>query len=210
VRIIDLGLIDYDAALAFQRRVHDDVRSGAAASTLVLCRHTPVITLGRNTDPGCLKHSATELERRGIRVTAADRGGQATYHGPGQQVIYAICDLRSSGNDLHAFLRSLEGLALQLLAGLGIQGERAEGKTGVWIGSKKIASIGIGVRGWVTFHGAAVNVKIGDMDNFRCIRPCGMDIEMTSVEEVLGCDVAADVIADAVKRRLGDEKCGLA
>jgi lipoyl(octanoyl) transferase len=210
MRIIDLGLVEYADAYALQRQIHAGVRSGKIPSTLILCRHNPVITVGRSAAIGELRHPRRQIEQRGIRVVDTDRGGRTTYHGPGQQVVYAVCDLRPRGNDLHRFLRSLEELMLGVLTDTGIAGERREGKTGVWIGEKKIASVGIGVAGWVSYHGASVNVKRDDLDGFRSIRPCGMDIEMTCAEDVLGRDVRMDEFTDAITRRMSDEKSCLA
>ncbi len=164
-------------------RMHQAVAERAAdriADTLQLVRHPPVITLGR-------KRGATEsvLVPRDIPVVAVERGGDATYHGPGQLVAYPIFKLGGADRDLHRFLRRLEQTVIAALDGLGVAGERSPGLTGVWVGRRKIASIGVAVRSWVSYHG--VSLDVAPDPGFMAIRPCGMDSQiMTSLEEVLG------------------------
>jgi len=153
---------------------------------LLLVEHPPVITLGRGTRPGSLPLSQPELEKRGVEVFEIERGGDVTFHGPGQLVGYPILDLRRHREDLHWYLRQLEAALIGALEKLGIQAGVNPGLTGVWTGGRKIASIGIHVKQWVTFHGFALNVHT-DLSYFDLIVPCGIkDVIMTSVSRELG------------------------
>ena len=179
----DLGVVPYGEALALQRSLADERIRGAIPDTLLLLEHPPVITLGRGTKPSSLPVDADALRRRGIDVFEIERGGDVTYHGPGQLVGYPIVDLQQHTPDLHWYLRQLEGALIGALASLGVQAGRSQGYTGVWTGGRKIASIGIHVRQWVTWHGFALNVTT-DLSPFSLIVPCGIpDVEMTSVEK---------------------------
>ena len=210
IPLFDLGLIEYEAGLDFQKKLHLRVRNGLCGSCLVICRHFPVITVGRSTRPGWLRADAGKLDALRIRVIESDRGGEVTYHGPGQQMIYPIFDLRFFRNDLHAFLRGLETAVVGILAGLGIRGQTKEGLTGVWHEGKKISSIGIGVRGWVSYHGIAINILKDDLANYSFIRPCGMDIQMTSAESVLGSRPDFRELTRIIQRRLCHDQSYLA
>jgi lipoate-protein ligase B len=144
--------------------------------------------------------STAELDSRGIIVAEAGRGGDVTYHGPGQLVGYPIVDLATRGRDLHAYLRSLEEVLIQTLAAFGLPGERIAGKTGVWVRGEKIASIGVGVRRWIAWHGFALNVS-ADLSGFAAIVPCGLPgISMTSLERLLGRPVSLPEVEEEVVR----------
>ena len=197
----DLGLVDFKKAWDFQKEVFLKVKEGSKDPTLILCRHYPVVTLGRSAKKENCKISETELKDRGIQVYSADRGGDITYHGPGQQMLYFILDLKYFKNDIHLFLRYLEGMAIDVLSRFGISSQRKSGFSGVWIGDKKVSSVGITVRNWITYHGLAINVKADDLANFSLIRPCGMDIDMTSMETVLGTEVSFWKVKDGLVRR---------
>ena len=148
----DLGVIDYAEGLAAQAE-HVRLRAeGAIGDTLLLCEHPPVYTLGTNADV------ANVLRPGAIEVVRTDRGGEVTYHGPGQQVGYAICDLDARGRDLHRHCRDLEEVMIRALGEHGILGERIEGRTGVWVGGRKIGALGVRVRRWISTHGFALNV----------------------------------------------------
>jgi lipoate-protein ligase B len=159
---------------------------------LLLVEHPPVITLGRGTRPGSLPIAPAELERRGVEVFEVERGGDVTFHGPGQLVGYPILDLRGHRQDLHWYLRSLEDVLIQALGRLNIEADRNPGLTGVWTAGRKIASIGIHVKQWVTLHGFALNVTT-DLDPFDLIVPCGIrQVVMTSMaSELLRADGVA-------------------
>jgi lipoate-protein ligase B len=157
---------------------------------LLLVEHEPVITLGRGTRTTSLPLSPAELERRGFTVAEVERGGDVTYHGPGQLVGYPVLDLREHRQDLHWYLRQLEAALIDALGGLGVAAERSPGRTGVWTGGRKIASLGIHVKQWVTFHGFALNVST-DLRAFEAIVPCGIEgVVMTSVATERGRDDA--------------------
>lgn len=203
MKVFDLGLIDYKSALECQKAVFSDVKSGRCKSTLIVCRHYPVITLGRHAclpgrqaDKTNVLVNETVLLTRGIQVYEIERGGDVTYHGPGQITVYPIFNLNCFKKDIHLFLRQLELVVIDLLSDFGIIGLRNNGFTGVWVGKQKIASIGIAIKNWITFHGLSVNIKNNDLLNFRLIRPCGMDIEMTSLETLSGREIEVDSIKE--------------
>ena len=176
-----LGLVPYGEALELQRRLADERLKGSIPDTLLLLEHPPVMTLGRSWKQSSLPIDPDALRRRGIEVFDIERGGDVTYHGPGQLVGYPIIDLQHHKPDLHWYLRQLEGMLIGALGALGIGAERREGYTGVWTQGRKIASIGVHVRQWVTWHGFALNVTT-DLSPFSLIVPCGIpDVVMTSV-----------------------------
>ncbi len=183
----DLGRSSYSEVLELQRRLCRQRISGdISEDILLLVEHEPVVTLGRGVRPGSLPLRPAELEARGLQVFEVERGGDVTFHGPGQLVGYPIIDLRKHREDLHWYLRRLEAGLIQALAAMGIEGSTAAGLTGVWTGGRKIASIGIHVKQWVTFHGFALNVTT-DMTYFDLIVPCGIpNVVMTSVSRELG------------------------
>jgi len=176
-----LGRVPYAEALALQRRLADERIAGRIPDTLVLLEHPPVVTLGRGTRASSLPLLPDALRARGIEVHEIERGGDVTYHGPGQLVGYPILDLQPLKPDLHWYLRQLEEALIRALATFDIPAERNSGFTGVWTRGRKIASIGIHVRQWVTWHGFALNVTT-DLSAFDLIVPCGIrDVVMTSV-----------------------------
>ena len=212
LRISWLGQIKFADALALQEDIVARKREDrAAADEVLLLEHEPVYTIGRTPDKSSLLGGA-HLPHP---LFAINRGGQATYHGPGQLMGYPIVDLRLCGQDLHRYLRWLEQILIDLLAEFQIAGARRDGLTGVWIGHRcKIASIGVGVRHWITMHGFALNV-CGDLAPFAHIVPCGInDVAMTSMERELGqsisvIDVAA-VFGNLARRRIDDLHVDLA
>jgi lipoyl(octanoyl) transferase len=183
----DLGRRPYGEALELQRSLCQRRIAGEITEDLLLLvEHEPVITLGRGTRAHSLPHPPAELERRGIAVYEVERGGDVTFHGPGQLVGYPILNLREHREDLHWYLRSLEAALIAGLDILGIAAAPNPGLTGVWTRGRKLASIGIHVKQWVTFHGFALNVNT-DLSYFDLIVPCGIrDVVMTSVALELG------------------------
>jgi lipoyl(octanoyl) transferase len=179
--VVQAGVVPYAEALEWQRSLAQARIDGHLASDLLLLlEHPAVVTLGRNSDPSHL------LSRDGIEVFEIERGGDVTFHGPGQLVGYPIIDLTGHKRDLHWYLRTLEQALIDALAGLGIAAERNPGYTGVWTRGRKIASIGIHVKQWVTWHGFALNVTT-DLSQFGRIVPCGIPgVEMTSIEREKG------------------------
>ena len=188
-KVFDLGLIDFQQALSLQKQIHLKVKEGLLEGALIICSHYPVMTAGRRAKKESLLVPRKELKERGVSLCQVERGGDITYHGPGQLTAYPIFNLGLVKKDIHLFLRELEEVVISFLMDLGIAAERRYGLTGVWIGNKKIASIGISIKNWITFHGLTINIKSNDLENFRLIKPCGMDIEMTSVEDILGADL---------------------
>jgi lipoate-protein ligase B len=189
---VELGRRPYPELLELQRDLCRRRLAGEVAEdVLLLVEHDPVVTLGRGTRAASLPLPPAQLERQGIPVFEVERGGDVTYHGPGQLVGYPIVDLGGHRRDLHWYLRTLEDALVLALGRLGIEAERRPGLTGVWTSGRKIASIGIHVKQWVTFHGFALNVTT-DLRAFELIVPCGIDgVVMTSVaEELVRTDAA--------------------
>jgi len=180
LRVRWLGRMEFADALALQEEIATKKRQDRSSEDeLLLLEHEPVYTIGRTPDKSSLLGSA-HLPHPLFPI---NRGGQATYHGPGQLMGYPIIDLRRCGQDLHLYLRWLEQLLIELLANYGITAWRRESLTGVWIDHRKIASIGVGVRNWITMHGFALNV-CGDLSPFNYIIPCGINnVAMTSMEK---------------------------
>ena len=188
-RTLRPGRLPYREALALQEALLE-ARPQDDADVLVLLEHPPVITCGRGAKEENLLLPPEELARRGIELARIGRGGDVTYHGPGQLVGYPIVDLGIVDRDLHRYLRQLEEVLIVALATYGVRGERIVGKTGVWVDGEKIASIGVGVRRWVSWHGFALNLG-DDLDGFSAIVPCGLPgVRMTSLEHVLARPVS--------------------
>ena len=203
-KLIDLGLVDFKEAWQFQKEIFVSVMSGCFESVLVVCRHYPVITLGRLGNRENILLSEEELKRELSGFYRIERAGDVTYHGPGQITIYPVFNLRYLKKDIHLFLRYLEEVVICFLSDFGIKALRKIGLTGVWIEDKKISSIGISIKNWITFHGVSVNIKQNDLVNFDYIRPCGMDIKMTSLETVLGREVDINIIKSNLINRFAD------
>src|SRR5438105_7084466 len=197
LRISWLGQIKFADALALQDDVVTRKREDRAlADEILLLEHEPVYTIGRTPD----KSSLLGEKNLPHPLFAINRGGQATYHGPGQLMGYPIVDLRRCGQDLHRYLRWLEQTLIEFLAGREIEAKQREGLTGVWIGHRKIASIGVGVRHWITMHGFALNV-CGDLGSFAHIIPCGIsDVTMTSIEKETGKLFSAVDVSSAFEK----------
>lgn len=184
--VLELGLMDYQVSLEYQRRLVDARRRNEIPDTLLLLEHPDVITFGRSGHQENLIADETTLKRLGVEVHWTDRGGDATYHGPGQLVGYPIIDLNQRKRDLHLFLREIEDAITSTLAYYGIEGRREARLTGVWVGEEKIAAIGIKVSHWISSHGFALNVR-PNLDRFDLIVPCGIQGRgVTSLEKLLG------------------------
>ncbi|MDX1649812.1 MAG: lipoyl(octanoyl) transferase LipB [Myxococcota bacterium] len=212
-----LGRVPYGEALRIQQEAVAARRRGSGPDRLLLLEHPPVVTLGRSGREENLRLAPDELAARGIELHRVGRGGDVTYHGPGQLVGYAIVDLAARGApDVHRWLRTLEGALLDALGALGVKGARREGMTGVFVHGaeppRKLASIGVGLRGWVTWHGFALNATL-DPEQFDCIVPCGLHgVAMTSVARELAVRGAPpeatlfartrEAVAEAFLRRL--------
>ncbi len=203
--VTDLGLMPYGEALTLQRDVaRARIAGGIAEDVLLLVEHPPVVTLGRTAKQQHLVASPELLSVRGVELFEVERGGDVTFHGPGQLVGYPIIDLKRHRKDLHWYLRTLEEALIRALGTLGIQAERRAGLTGVWTNGRKIASIGVHARDWVTWHGFALNVTT-DLSYFGLIVPCGIDgVEMTSVEREAGVISVSDA-SEAVVEAMSQE-----
>jgi lipoyl(octanoyl) transferase len=203
-RAVYLGRVGYRAAEALQRDLVARRRRGEIDDAMLFLEHPPVITIGRSGDGRHLLASAAELARRGIDLVECRRGGDITYHGPGQLVIYPILQLRSHERDLHAYLRALERAVIAALGELGVRAGRREGLTGVWVEEAKIASIGIRVENWVSSHGVALNAA-NDLSPFALMPPCGLrNGKVTSVSEVTGRAARLDELVPLLARAMGD------
>ena len=183
-----LGVVPYAEALALQRSLVDERRAGHIGDTLLLLEHPHVITLGVRGDGGRshLLASSETLAARGVEVHETGRGGDITYHGPGQLVGYPIIDLKPDRCDVHRYVRDLEGVLIRTASDYGIDAGRVEGLTGVWVGNEKLAAIGVRIARWITSHGFALNVT-SDLDFFKLIVPCGIaDRGVTSLSRLVG------------------------
>jgi lipoyl(octanoyl) transferase len=197
---VDLGLVEYDEALAFQRDVAAARIDGRVPEdVLILCEHPAVVTMGRSAKAANLLVPEALLAARGIALREVERGGDITLHAPGQLVGYPIIDLKRHKQDLHWYLRRLEQVLIDALDSVGIAAGRRDGLTGVWVEDRKIASIGVHARAWVTWHGFALNVST-DLSLFDVMVPCGIGgVVMTSVEREEG----AAGVREAVSLALG-------
>jgi lipoyl(octanoyl) transferase len=186
-----VGRIDYLACRRIQEERLDDCLTHGEESVILL-EHEPVYTIGRLLD----KSSLRAVDHLPYPVFETNRGGQATYHGPGQLVGYPILDLRARGRDLHGYLRKLEDLLIDLLEEFGIAGSKIDGKTGVWVQDRKIASIGVGVRRWITMHAFALNVA-SDPSGCLSIVPCGISgVQMTSISKESGAEISLETVRE--------------
>ena len=195
-----LGLIPYGEALDLQNRLVAQRRAGEVSDTLLLLEHPHVITLGTSSHRDNILVDDEQARLLGIDVFETGRGGDVTYHGPGQLVGYPILDLKPDRCDLHRYVRDLEEVLIRALSSFGIEAGRKSGLTGVWVGDEKIAAIGVRVSsGWITSHGFALNVST-DLSFFGSIVPCGItQFGVTSIERVLKRQVGMDAVCDAVE-----------
>jgi lipoyl(octanoyl) transferase len=197
-----LGILSYGEALAMQRALVEERRAGHVPDLLLLLQHPPVITLGVKGDGGRSNVVATpeRLAQLRIEIHEAGRGGDVTYHGPGQVVGYPILDLRPDRCDVHRYVRDVEEVMIRVCADYGLRAGRTAGLTGTWIGAEKIGAIGIRISRWITSHGFAFNVNT-DLDHFRLIVPCGInDRGVTSLEKATGRQVTTAEAEDALVR----------
>jgi lipoate-protein ligase B len=197
--VVDLGRQPYAGVLALQREVAKARIAGSVdEDVLLLVEHEPVVTLGRASKTAHLLASPEYLAERGVELFEVERGGDVTFHGPGQLVGYPILDLARHRKDLHWYLRQVEQFLIDALATYGLEAGRNPPYTGVWIADRKVASIGVHARDWVTWHGFALNVST-DLDYFDLIVPCGIQaVQMTSVERELSNDSPG--LADTAQR----------
>lgn len=205
---IDLGLIDYREAYALQKRVVAARKAGAIEDVLLLCEHPHVITQGRSGKREHLLASEHVLRQKGVEYYETSRGGDITYHGPGQVVAYPILNLGAIRRDVVWYVRMLEEVMIRATAEFGITADRVAGKTGIWVKSgdteEKLGAIGVHISRWVTSHGLAYNVST-DLRFFDLIVPCGIaNRKATSLEKLLGRQVEAKKVAPRIAKHLGD------
>ena len=199
-----LGVVGYGPALDLQRKLVAERQRDLVADQLLLLEHPPVITLGVRADADNVLASPAALRRRGVEVHDARRGGDVTYHGPGQLVGYPIVLLKPDRCDVHRYVRDLEEVLIRAAAEFGVRAARTPGLTGVWVGDDKLAAIGVRLSRWVTSHGFALNVTT-DLDDFALIRPCGLaDRGVTSLRRLTGGEVSDAAVADCVARRFAE------
>jgi len=191
--------IAYEDGLRLQDECVAALLAGTAGETILLLEHQPVYTIGRLRDQSSLRDSAALP----FPVFETNRGGQATYHGPGQWVGYPILDLNERGRDLHQHLRALEQVLIQVCARFGVSAGRRDGLTGVWVENRKLASIGVGVRKWISMHGFAINITAECLPPFFAITPCGLDgVSMTHLAAEARRDITLAEAAAAITAEL--------
>lgn len=191
--------IDYDAGLRLQEQHVQAILTGTGGDTVLLLEHLPVYTIGRLRDQSSLRDPASLP----YPVHEINRGGQATYHGPGQLVGYPILDLTPRGKDLHEHLRKLEDALIHACHHFGVQAGRREGLTGVWVENRKLASIGVGVRKWISMHGFAINITAESLPPFFAITPCGIDgVTMSCLTNEAGREITVAEAATVIEAKL--------
>ena len=201
---IDLGRIRYKNTWELQKRLVDLRSKSRMADCLLLTEHEPVITMGRASSKSNLLCSPAELKERGVELFEIERGGDITFHGPGQLVAYPIIDLNRRGRDLHRYLRDLESMVVATLNDLGLDAGTRLGLTGVWVDDHKLAAIGVAVSRWITYHGVALNVST-DLSYFKLINPCGItQYPVGSISSMLRKEIdlreVTDLLADNFAR----------
>jgi len=196
--MLENGLISYDQGLQMQESAVAELLAGTAGERLILLEHEPVYTIGRLRDRSSLR----DAQRLPHPIVETNRGGQATYHGPGQLVGYPILDLRDRGQDLHAHLRMIEEVLIDACRHFGVDARRHEGLTGVWVDDRKMASIGVGVKKWISMHGFAINITADSLSGFFAITPCGIDgVTMTCLSREAGREIAVEEFAAVLERK---------
>ena len=199
-----LGCISYQDGLAIQQELVARRKAHEIPNTLLLLEHTPVITLGRNSNRAHVVTPDSELRDQGIEIAETNRGGDVTYHGPGQLVGYPIFDLASIRKDVVWYVRTLEEAIIRTVRDFGVEAERIPGLTGVWVNGSKVASIGVHISRWVTSHGFALNVET-DLKHFQHIVPCGIaNCQMTSLRKLTGIAIDRSAVEDRLIHHLGN------
>jgi len=194
--VLELGLVDYVAACDLQAGLARRRAGQEIDDVMLLLEHPPTVTIGKSGSPENVLAPGETLSEKGIQVFFTDRGGDVTYHGPGQLIGYPIVDLRNRDRDLHRYVHDLEETLIRTVADFGIEAQRDRGHRGVWVGSDELAAVGLRVKEWVTLHGFGLNVNT-DLRPFSLINPCGFpDRSATSMSALLGREVAMSVVTE--------------
>lgn len=199
-----LGLVTYSDGLRLQEQTVEQLRAGDGSERLLLLEHPHVFTLGRGADASNILASREQLQTHSIEIHETGRGGDVTYHGPGQLVGYPIINLKPDRRDVHRYVRDVEEVLIRTIADFGVTGERIKGLTGVWVGNEKVAAIGVRIARWITSHGFALNVNT-DLSYFQMIVPCGItDKGVTSLSQILGRRIEMQEVARAAAHHFGE------
>jgi len=199
-----LGIVQYGDGLLLQQTAVEKLRSGEGREQLLLLEHPHVFTLGRGADSSNILADSHELESNSVEVHETGRGGDVTYHGPGQLVGYPVVDLKPDRCDVHRYVRDLEEVLIRTIAEFGVSGARIPGLTGVWVGNEKIGAIGVRIARWITSHGFALNVNT-DLSFFRMIVPCGIaDKGVTSLSKLIGREIGLHDVADITAQKFAE------
>jgi lipoyl(octanoyl) transferase len=199
-----LGVVQYDDGLRIQERAVEGLRLGQSPEQLLLLEHPHVFTLGRGADSSNILADRQELESNSVEVYEIGRGGDVTYHGPGQLVGYPIVDLKPDRCDVHRYVRDIEEVLIRTIAEFGVSGIRIPGLTGVWVGNEKIGAIGVRIARWITSHGFALNINT-DLSYFKMIVPCGIpDKGVTSLVQLVGQRIELESVAKAAASQFGE------
>jgi len=199
--------VDFQEGLEMQQDIVQKILDGTSGNQILSMEHAPVYTIGRTRDQSSLGENTTSLPHPVVEI---NRGGQATYHGPGQLTGYPVLNLQPLGRDLHAYIRAIEEALIITCAEYDVIAGRREGMTGVWVENRKLASIGVGVRRWISMHGYAINITKESLTGFLSITPCGIaGVSMTSVESECGREVSVEVFAERCALHLTDTLAAL-
>lgn len=199
-----LGIVNYREGLELQERAVEGLRLGQGTEKLFLLEHPHVVTLGRGAKGSNIVAPAEELQSMSVEVHETGRGGDVTYHGPGQLVGYPILNLRPDRCDVHRYVRDLEEVLIRVVSEFGLEGVRIQGLTGVWVGNEKVAAIGVRIARWITSHGFALNVNT-ELSYFKMIVPCGIqDRGVTSLSRLLGRELELPRVARVLSRHFGE------
>ncbi len=203
MQVLDLGKKSYKEVWVLQKKIHEQRVDSSIPNTLILVEHDPVITMGKSGDEGNLLFSVDSLKKKGVEYYQIERGGDVTYHGPGQLVGYPIFNVRDGLAGIKPFINGIEEAIIATLMHFGIRAYRKEKMIGVWTEKGKVCSIGVAVKRWVSFHGFALNVNT-DLSYFDLIVPCGLkNVEMTSMQQILGKQLSMDRVKKSVVQNFG-------
>lgn len=202
--VLNLERTRYRPTWELQKQLVTARAKGRVPDCLMITEHEPVLTMGRGTSRDNLLVTPEELERRGVELYEIERGGDITFHGPGQAVLYPIVDLRNRGRDLHRYLRDMEAFVIAALADLGLKAGVKEGLTGIWVDNHKLGAIGVAVSKWISYHGVAINVTT-DLDYFGLINPCGItEYPVGTVSQMLGRELKLEYFTELLTQHFAD------